>query len=143
MAYDPAAYERQRRNLQSNFANQAALNAYQRYLSDTQANRGISEIQDAAFGVKREVPRLTSAFGQRGLQGKGVKSGVYNRALTDYGTQRAKELGYAQQDLASAQRGYDLRGTQYASTYEQSLADLEAQKAAQIAADAAALLNLR
>jgi hypothetical protein len=143
MVFDPALYERQRRNLQQNLAQQSAFNAYERYLADTRAQRGIQDIEESAFGIRREVPRLTSAYGQRGLTGQGVKSGVYNRALNEYGQQRTRELSRAQQDLASALRGYDLRQAGFQSGYETGLADLEAEKARQIAADAAALINLR
>jgi len=143
MVFDPALYERQRRNLQQQFAGQSALNAYQKYLQQTQAQRGIQQIEEAPFGAAREVPRLTSSYGQRGLTGMGVKSGVYNRALGEYGQQQARRMSYAQQDLADLLRGYQLREAQYQQQYETGLADLEADKARQIAQDAAELLNLR
>jgi hypothetical protein len=143
MVFDPALYERQRRNLQQQFAGQSALNAYQKYLQQTQAQRGIQQIEESPFGIRREVPRLTSAYGQRGLTGQGVRSGIYNRALGEYGQQQTRRLGFAQQDLADMLRGYDLRQSQFQSGYETGLADLESDKARQIAADAAALINLR
>ena len=143
MVFDPSLYERQRRNLQQRFAGQSSLNAYQKYLSQTQANRAMQQIEEAPFGAAREVPRLTSGYAQRGLTGKGVKSGVYNRALGEYGQQQARRTGFAQQDLAELLRGYQLRESQYGSEYETGLSDLEADKTRQIAADAAALINLR
>ena len=122
---------------------QSALNAYQRFLAQKEAERGIRDINEAAFGFRREVPRLTSSYAQRGLTGKGVKSGVFNRALTEYGQQRTRQLGEAQGSLADMLRGYDLRQGQLLSGYERSMADLEAAKARQIAQDAQALLNLQ
>lgn len=143
MVFDPSLYERQRRGLQESFAEQSALNAYQRYLAQQQGQRGIRDIEEAAFGFRREVPRLTSAYGRRGLTGQGVRSGIFNRALTEYGQQRTRGLGEAQQSLTDALRGFDLRQGQFLSGYERSLADLEANKARQIAQDAQSLLTLR
>lgn len=143
MVFDPSLFERQRRGLQESFAEQSALNAYQRFLAQKEAERGIRDINEAAFGFRREVPRLTSSFAQRGLTGKGVKSGVFNKALTEYGQQRTRQLGEAQGSLADMLRGYDLRQSQLLSGYERSMADLEAAKARQIAEDAQALLRLQ
>lgn len=143
MAYDPSLFEQQRRGLQTGYAQQQALNAYQRYLAETAGQRPITTIEEAAFGAQRQVPRLTANYGRRGLYGKGVRSGAFNRALGEYASERARQLGYARTDLANRLRGYDLAAAQGAESYQQSLADLEANKARQIAADAAALLELR
>lgn len=148
MAYDPAIYEAARRNLLANFSQQAAMNAYQRYLAQTRAERPITAAQERAFGPTAtgglgEVPRLTSSYARRGLTGRGTKSGIYSQALNEYARQRARDLGYAQQDLSNLLRGYDLTATGYQSEYERGLADLEREKSRQIASDAQALLNLR
>ena len=141
--YDPSLFEQQRRNLLNTYGQQQAMNTYQRYLAQTQGQRPITELQDAAFGGAREVPRLTASYGKRGLQGKGVKSGVYNRALGDYASNRAKNLGYAQTDLANQMQGYDLAKTQGQENYDLGLKDIESDKARKIALDAQALLALR
>jgi hypothetical protein len=143
MVFDPSLFERQRRNLQQSFAEQSAFNTYQRYLANQQGERQIRDVEEAAFGARREVPRLTSAYGRRGLTGQGVRSGVFNRALNEYGQQRTRQLGEGRQSLADSLRGFDLRQGQYLSGYETGLADLEADKAQQIARDAQALLTLR
>lgn len=140
--FDPSKYEQQRRNLFANYAQNLATNAYRRYLAETRGQRPILELEEAAFGEKKEVPRLTASYGRRGLVGKGVQSGVYNKALSDYAMRRARQLGYARQDLADVLRGYDLGTAGFQSAYEQGLADLEAQKARDIAADAAAISSL-
>ena len=149
MAYDLSLFEQQRRNLQQSFAQNAALNAYRKYLAETAGQRPITQLEEAAFkfGVGQnylgEVPKITSSYAQRGLQGQGVKSGIYNRALSQYASDRARNLGYARADLANQMRGYDLAGSQALAGYQQGLADIESDKARQIAADAQALLNLR
>jgi hypothetical protein len=148
MAFDPSLFEQQRRNLLGNFAQQSALNAYQRYLSETRGQRPILSLQEAAFsrtptGGLGEVPKLTSSYARRGLTGKGMRSGIYNEALSSYAKNRARQLGYAQEDLASALRGSDVQQTGYESSLRTGMQDLEANKARQIAADAQALLGLR
>jgi hypothetical protein len=148
MAFDPSLFEQQRRNLLGNFAQQSALNAYQRYLSETRGQRPILSLQEAAFsrtptGGLGEVPKLTSSYARRGLTGKGMKSGIYNEALSSYAKNRARQLGYAQEDLAGALRGSDVQQTGYESSLRTGMQDLEANKARQIAADAQALLGLR
>ena len=143
MAYDPSLFEQQRRNLQTSFAQQQALNAYKRYLTETAGQRPITTIEEAAFGAQRQVPRLTANYGRRGLYGKGVRSGAFNRALGDYASERARQLGYARTDLANQLRGYDLAAAQGMESYQNALKDLETDKSRQIAADAAALLELR
>lgn len=148
MAFDPSYFEQQRRNLFQNYAQQAALNAYQRYLAETRGQRPITELEESAFGFSPsgqmgQVPKLTSSYARRGLTGQNVRSGIYDRALQSYAKERAKQLGYAREDLAGTQRGYDLAEAQGKAGYETGLQDLESQKARQIAADAQALLNLR
>ena len=148
MAYDPSLFEQQRRNLLGNFAQQSALNAYQRYLAETRGQRPILNLEEAAFsrtptGGLGEVPKLTSSYARRGLTGKGMKSGIYNEALSSYAKNRARQLGYAQEDLQGTLRGYDLTKTGLESDLSTGMQDLEASKARQIAADAQALLQLR
>jgi hypothetical protein len=72
-----------------------------------------------------------------------TKSGIYNQALQSYAKNRAKNIGYAKEDLAGTTRGYNLADTQGLSNYEEGLKDLESDKARQIAADAQSLLQLR
>jgi hypothetical protein len=72
-----------------------------------------------------------------------VRSGIYDQALQSYAKNRARDLGYAREDLAGTSRGYDLADTQGLANYQEGLKDLESDKARQIASDAQALLNLR
>lgn len=148
MAIDPSIYEAARRSLLDQFAQDAALNAYQRYLAQTRGERPILQLEEAAFGRTAagklgEVPRLTASYGRRGLQGMGATSGIYKQALENYAKQRERQLGYSREDLASALRGYDLAGAQAQQRLESGLSDIERTKARQISEDAAALLNLR
>ena len=148
MAFDPSLFEQQRRGLQNTFGQQAALNTYRKYLAETTGQRPITTLKEAAFGTTSggglgEVPKLTASYGKRGLQGQGIKSGLYNRALGQYASDRARNLGYAQTDLANQLQGYDLAQVQGQENYDLGLKDIETDKSRQIAADAAALLALR
>ena len=86
---------------------------------------------------------MTSSYARRGLYGQGVRSGTYNQALNEYARRRAQTMGRTQEDLSSAMRGFDLTGAGYRSDYERGIADIEREKARQIASDAQSLLNLR
>jgi len=146
--FNPASFEAARRNIFDTFAQQAALNAYQRFLAETRGQRPILQLQEAAFattpaGGLGEVPRLTSNYARRGLTGQNVSSGVYKNALESYARNRARQLGYATTDLAEQLRGFDLRSANLRQNMERGLSDLELSKARQIQQDAQALLNLR
>ncbi len=148
MAYDPSIFEQQRRGLLNTYAQNAALNTYKRYLAQTQGQRPITQLQESAFGTTStgglgQVPKLTSSYARRGLQGQNVKSGLYNRALGQYASDRARDIGYAQTDLADQLQGYDLAQTQNKDNYDLGYKDIESDKARQIASDAQALLALR
>jgi len=148
MAFDPAIYEAARRSLFDQYAQEAALNAYQRYLAETRGQRPILQLEEAAFGRTAggglgQVPKLTSSYARRGLQTQGVRSGIYKQALENYAKQRERQLGYAREDLSGALRGYDLGSAQAQERFESGLSDVERSKSRQIAEDAAALLRLR
>ena len=140
MAYDPSLFEANRRALTSQYGAQSAMNAYRKFLSQRRGQRTMEEFER---GVERQAPKLTSNIAQRGLYGQGIRSGIYNRAMTDFGTEAARQRGFLEQDIAEEQRQFDIQQRQLLSDLESSLADLETQKARQIAADAAALLQLR
>ena len=148
MAFDPSIYESQRRNLLANYAQQASLNAYKKYLTDLRNQRAFGNLERQAFGTTPtgglgQVPKLTSSYAQRGLKGQGIQSGLYNRALSQYAQDRARSLGNAQQDIDVANRGYDLTQTNLESNLRLGEQDIESNKARQIAEDARALLQLR
>ena len=148
MAIDPAIYEAARRNLLTNYAQQAALNAYQRYLAETRGQRALTQLEEAAFGFTPtgqmgEVPSLTRSYARRGLTGMGTRSGIYNRALQEYGRQRSRQLGYGREDIAQQLRGFDLAAAQAQEQLQTGMTNLEMDKARQISQDAQTLLNLR
>jgi hypothetical protein len=91
----------------------------------------------------RSYPSYRAQFGQRGLAGPGVQSGVQHRAMTNYLGDYARDYGRAQQDMTQDTQQFDLNEQRLGAFRQQSLADIEAQKAQQIANDAQALEYLR
>jgi len=140
MAYDPSLFEANRRSLTRQYGAESAMNAYRQFLAKQRGQRSLEEFDR---GVERQLPKLTSNIAQRGLYGQGIRSGIYNRAMSEFGTEAARQRGYLTQDVSESDRLYDIQQRQLLANLEASLGDLETQKARQIAADAAALLQLR
>lgn len=142
MAYDPSYYNELAAQALRRYTENAAMNQYRRQMAETAGGRRIGEIEEAAFGQRREVPRLTSTYGRRGLYGQGIRSGLFNKALADYATQRIRNLAEARGGLATQMRGFDLTGSQLQSQYQDTLYDIERRRLQAIAEDAAKLANL-
>jgi hypothetical protein len=139
MAYDPSLFEARRRGLQQQYSAQSALNEYARFLSQQRGSRQVGEFQR---GLVEQIPKFGRSYGKRGLYGSGIKSGIFNKALSQFGEEAARRRSEIEQGLAEQQRQYDLQGAAYQTQYEQSLADLEAEKARIIGETAAGLLGL-
>jgi hypothetical protein len=92
---------------------------------------------------QRSYPTYRAQFGQRGLSGPGINSGVQRQAMSNYAGDYMRNYGWAQQDLTQQLQQYDQAQRGFDSLRQRSLADLEAQKAQQIANDAQALEYLR
>lgn len=138
--YNAGAYERQKRDIEYDYGNQATTNAYGRFLSQQRGERSLGDTS-RAFG--RSFPTYKAQFGQRGLSGPGVQSGVQQQAMSNYTGDYLRDYGRQQQDLTQNLQQFDLTQQNLDAFKQQSLADLEAQKAEQIANDANALEYLR
>jgi hypothetical protein len=138
--YNAGAYERQKSGVEYEYGNQMATNAYGRFLGQQRGQRNLSDMS-TNFG--RAYPNYRAQFGQRGLAGPGVNSGVQRSAMTNYLGDYAQQYGRAQQDLTQEGQQFDLNEQRLGAFRQQSLADIEAQKAQQIANDAQALEYLR
>lgn len=128
--YNQAAYERQRRTIEDQYAATAASNAYSQTLSQQRGERGIADIRR---GFERQFPSFNASFAQRGMAGPGVQSGVHRGALQRYVNDYSRNIAYAQQDVAEQQRQYALTQQNLDAQRQRALADLEAQKQAEIA----------
>ena len=81
MALDTSIYERRRRDVNADYTDRAATNAYSRFISQQRGERGI---QDYTQSFSRNTPKFTAGFGKRGLTGGGVKTGIYQNAMKNY-----------------------------------------------------------
>jgi len=127
---DPGYYESQRRNVNQQFAAQMAANTYGRFVSQ---QRGQRELNDMTRGFKQGFPNYAAQFGQRGVTGPGVRSGVMQRAMGNYLGDYQRQYQRGTQDLTEQLRQFDLQRTQLASQRQSALADINMQKAREIA----------
>lgn len=138
--YDFFNYGQKKRALGEQNAAALARNAYTQFLSQQRGNRQKFDIRQ---GYERQVPKVMSSFLRRGLAGPGVKSGIYQRGLTDLATQNLEDLTRAQQDVDAELGQSNLEKAQLNADYQQQLADLEAQKQLAIANAAATLTSFK
>ena len=138
--YDAGAHQRAQRDIEYDYGNQSATNAYGRFLSQQRGERGLGEMNRQ---YQRQYPTYKAQYGQRGLAGAGVQSGVQRQAMSNYVGDFMRNYGWQQQDLTQQLQQYDMQQNNLNAFRQQSLADLEAQKAQQIANDAQAIEYLR
>lgn len=138
--YDAGAYERQKSGVEYDYGQQTATNAYGRFLSQQRGERGLA---DQTQQFDRGYAPYKAQYGQRGLAGEGVQSGVQQQAMQNYTGDYMRNYGYGAQDLTQQLQQYDLNQSNLDSFHQQSLGEIEAQKAQSIANDANAIEWLR
>lgn len=137
MAYDESIYEGQRRAVNNKYTQSAASNALGRFIGQQRGNRGIADYQT---DYKRKMPSYVASYGQRGLAGSGVRSGVYNTSMRNYVGDYSQNLNRLYADQQTEGNQYDLNTANFEADRQQALADIETNKARDIA-NAAAYLN--
>ena len=138
--YDAGAYERQKRDVDYDYGTQTATNAYGRFLSQQRGERGLG---DMTRQFQNSYAPYKAQYGQRGLAGAGINSGVQQQAMRNYTGDYIRNYGWQAQDLTQELQQFDLNQDNLNAFHQQSLADIEAQKAQQIANDAQAIEYLR
>jgi hypothetical protein len=137
---DSGYYEAQRRGVEDQYASNMAANAY----SQTMArNRGDRELSMMNSSFRRSVPGFSASFSQQGFGGGGIRSGVMQRAMGNYLGDFQRNYSSAQNDLTENLRQYDLSAAQLGSQRTSALADIELQKAREIAFAAQNIAALR
>jgi len=138
--YDDGGYELSKRDIEYDYGQQSTQNAYGRFLSQ---QRGSRQLGDMSRNFGQSYAPYKAQFGNRGLAGPGVNSGVQRQAMSNFAGNYLRDYGRSQQDLTQQLQQFDLNQNNLTAFRQQSLADIEAQKAQQIANDAAALDYLR
>ena len=134
---DYGGYERQRGDINYKYGNEAATNAYGRFLSQQRGERNLGDMSQQ-FG--RSYAPYKSQFGQRGLSQPGVRSGSMQQSMNQYVGDYAQQYQRGQQDMTLEGQQYDLQQNQLDQWRQQALQDVETSKANEIAN---AALNLQ
>lgn len=140
MAYDPSQFEARRRAYTQNYAASGAANAYARMLGQQRGARARTQMREQ---YQQAQPQLVRGLTRRGLYGPNVRSGLFNRAMQDFARQQTRQMAEFEQEQTAQQRQFDLEEQRLLEQYRQYLADLEAEKARQIASDAQELYAFR
>lgn len=135
---DPSVYEAKRRGINDSYTSQSATNAYSRFLSQ---QRGERTIGDYTRDFKRAVPGYTAGYAKRGLAGGGVQSGVYQNAMRNYVGDYGQNLNRLYADQQNETNQFDLNQANLQAQRDRAIADMEVDKAREIA-NAAYYLNV-
>lgn len=143
MAYETPDYgghERSTGAIDYKYSSDAATNAYGRFLSQ---QRGSRTLGDMTRGFQRAYPGQKAQFGARGLAGGGIRSGTMQNAMRNFVGDFSRQYGRQQQDNTQELQGYDMNQYNLDAWRQQSLADLEAQKANEVSNAARNLQYIR
>jgi hypothetical protein len=134
--FDYLGYNQKKRAAGSGYASKQAANTYARFLSQ---QRGARKKFDLQQGYEKQAPKIVGGYTKRGLAGPGVKSGIYDKGLTDFAQQNFRDMADLNSEQDMEMQQFDLSSRQAQAEYDQQIAELEAQKQASIANAAATL----
>lgn len=113
-----------------------ATNAYARFVSQQRFGRTRDDMTKAYAQERDRTPNKYAASGT-------LNSGLYQQALQDYASRRSQDSSRLDADESYQLGEFDRQATGISTGYESALAEIEAQRQAQIAAIAAALQAAR
>jgi len=131
---------RQQRDATLNYGTQTAENAYQKGFFTQRGQRDMDQFRK---GFDRSLPSFTAQQTQRGMGGGGIQSGVMRNAMANYVGDYTNQMGQMQQDLNAGISNFDSQQGLYDDYYQQTMDDLELQKALSIANTADGILQLQ
>jgi hypothetical protein len=126
-----AGAKARRQRLAESLANQQAA-----FLGQMRGKRNIADITRTYTEGYRPVQ---AAYGQRGLGGPNVKSGIRRQGLARYAETMQRELGRETENLQTELNSIAAREAAQQANLDSYLNELQLSKAQQIMADAAAL----
>lgn len=131
-----SAYNKNVRSVNDDFAAKRAANTFSRSLS---ARQGARKLTDFTQGFRRQVPQFQANYANRGL----ANSGIYQRALQNFTGDYSRDLSRMYEDQAADRYQFDMNDATMVSERDRVLADLEMEKARQIAMTAQNINALR
>jgi len=140
MAYDASQYESRRRGYTEGYAATASANQYSRTLAQ---QRGSRARQNALRQYQQATPELVRGYSQRNLVSPNVRSGIFNRAMQEFGSERARNMSDFDMGQSEQMRGYDLEDARLLQQFRSQLGDMEQDKAREIADAARQLFAYR
>ncbi len=120
-----------RRRQQQSLANQAAAFQGQK--------RGTRNLETINRNYSEGYQPVAASFGQRGLGGANVKSGIRRSGLARYAEKFQRDLGAETQNIQDDANNVALQDASQQSDLEDYIAQIRLQKAQQIMATAASL----
>ncbi len=130
------AYESAKTRAKQKRDSDLATNAYARFVSQQRFGRTRDDMSKAYGQERTRTPNKYAASGT-------LNSGMYQQALQDYAYRRSQDASRLLADETQQLGEYDRQATGISTGYESALAEIEAQRQAQIAAIAAALQAAR
>ncbi len=131
MAVGFAAAKARRQRLSESLANQQAA-----YMGQQRGKRNIADI---TRNYSEQYRPTQSAYGQRGMGGPNVKSGVRRQGLARFGESLQRELGRETESIQTELNNISSQEAAQQTNLDSYLNELQLSKAQQIMADAAAL----
>lgn len=129
-------YNQAVRGVNDDFAAKRAANTFSRTLSQRRGSRNVADYQQ---NFRRQLPGFQANYANRGLG----NSGVYQRALQNYSGDYSQGLGRLQEDQQAEEYQFGLDDASLISQRDRALADLEMQKANEIAMTAYHINSLK
>jgi hypothetical protein len=130
----------------------AGAKARRQRLSESLANqqasfmgqlRGRRNVQDITRNYTEQFRPMQAAFGQRGLGGPNVKSGIRRQGLAKFAETMQRELGRETENIQTELNNIAAQEAAQQSNLDAYMNELQLSKAQQIMADAAALRDFQ
>lgn len=139
-APDYGGYTRKRADVDYQWGDQTANNAYARFLGQQRYERGVGD-RKRSFG--RAYAPQKASFGRRGLSGGGINSGAMKESMGRFVGDYTRDQTRAAQDQTLANQQYDMEQARLNQWRQQAINDIETNKANEIAWTAQNLSTLQ
>ena len=130
MALDTAQYESARRSVNTQWSAKRAANEYGRHVAQ---QRGSRQVGDNAREFGRAWPKFSAGWGKRGHTAPGMKSGFYQKAMSNYLGDHQRNTNTLLDGIQQEQQQFELSGSRMDADRDRALADIEMEKQRAIA----------